>query len=146
MVIMNRYTSRVKAAQSLYQIELGKMDVIDAYQYAEGLNQGEILIQNYPIDEFAMMLIQGVLGHIEAIDQAISTCLVKWTLSRMSYMDRAIIRIATYEMMFTNTPTNIIINEAVEISKAYTDLDDGASSKFNNKLLDNIAKHLASNE
>ena len=61
-------------------------------------------------------------------------------------MDRAIIRIATYEMMFTNTPTNIIINEAVEISKAYTDLDDGASSKFNNKLLDSIAKHLASNE
>ena len=143
---MNRYVSRVKAAQSLYQIELAKSETIDAYQYAEGLNQGEILISNYPLDEFSIEIIEGVLANIEEIDRVISSCLVKWSLSRMSYMDRAIVRIATYEMMKTNTPTSVIINEAVEISKAYTDLDDGASSKFNNKLLDNISKFLADHE
>jgi N utilization substance protein B len=143
MISMTRYESRVKAAQTLYQMDLIKADSDLAYQYAEALNQGEILIQNYPVDEFAKALIDGVIEHLEAIDEVISSSLVKWTLSRMSYLDRAIVRIATYEMMFTNIPTTIIINEAVEISKAYTDLEDGASSKFNNKLLDTISKSLA---
>jgi len=142
---MTRYESRVKAAQTLYQIDIAKADALSAFQYAEWLNNQE----DEKMDErdlFAWQLIDGVVSHLDEIDAVITANLVHWTLSRMSYMDRAIIRLAVYEMMHTNVPTQVIINEAIEITKAYTDLDDGASSKFNNKLLDTIAKVLSIDE
>ena len=74
------------------------------------------------------------------IDKVISDNLDKYTIDRLNYVDRAIIRLATYEMMYTDLAKTIIINEAIEITKEYTNLDDGMQAKFNNKLLDKIAQ------
>ena len=63
-------------------------------------------------------------------------------IERLSYVDRAIIRLAVYELLETKTPASIIINEAIEITKEYSNLDDEAQSKFTNRLLDEIKDSL----
>ncbi|MFA6683344.1 MAG: transcription antitermination factor NusB, partial [Acholeplasmataceae bacterium] len=75
------------------------------------------------------------------IDELIISSLENYALNRLSFVDRAIVRLATYEMKFTETPKGVIINEAIEITKKYADIDD-KQYKFTNKLLDNIKKGL----
>jgi transcription antitermination protein NusB len=81
-----------------------------------------------------------ILAHQSAIDDLIHAHLTGWTLSRLNAVDRAILRLSVYELMHTEIPTPIIIDEAVELSKEYSEIDDTLSSKFNNKLLDTIHK------
>lgn len=87
------------------------------------------------------LLFNKVLENLEHIDEVIDNVIEGYTLSRLSYLDRAIIRLATYEMIYTNTPKEIIINEAIEITKEYSDIDD-KQRKFNNRLLENIKESL----
>ncbi len=93
-------------------------------------------------DEEELTRFNEVVEHLDEIDDIISSNLFNYTLNRLSYVDRAIIRYATFELLHTETPTQIIVNEAIEITKAYANLDDGKQHKFNNKLLDNIAKSI----
>ncbi|MDL2292727.1 transcription antitermination factor NusB [Acholeplasma sp. OttesenSCG-928-E16] len=85
-------------------------------------------------------LFQNVIKDLEKIDKSINENLYNYSFSRLSYVDKSILRIATYELLFTDTPTSVIINEAVEITKKFSDLDDQKQHKFNNSLLDSIAK------
>jgi N utilization substance protein B len=85
-------------------------------------------------------LITDLLEKLPIIDEMISSNLTNYTINRLSYYDRAIIRHSIYEVKYLNTPKAIIINEAIEITKIYTDLDDEKQHKFTNKLLDNILK------
>ena len=72
----------------------------------------------------------------------ITSSLTNYTLERLAYMDRAIIRLATYEMAFTDTPKPVVINEAIQLTKSFCNLEDEKQSAFSNRLLDNIAKRL----
>jgi len=72
------------------------------------------------------------------IDGIISDNLTNWSITRLNYVDLAIIRFAVYEMKFLNLASEIAINEALEITKKYSNLDDDLARKFNNRLLDNI--------
>ena len=85
-------------------------------------------------------MIKGVLENLESIDNIISNSLVKYTIDRLSYVDRAIIRLATYEMKFLNLAKEVAIDEALLITREYSSLENDAQVKFNNKLLDNISK------
>ena len=60
----------------------------------------------------------------------------------MNIVDKNLIRIGVYELKYIKTPEPIIINEIVEISKEYSEVDNYESAKFNNSLLDSIAKGL----
>lgn len=82
-----------------------------------------------------------ILSKLEEIDQVISNNLTNYSLNRLAFLDRAIIRLATYEMMFTVVPKEIIINEALELTKEYSDIND-KQRRFTNKLLDTIKKSL----
>ena len=77
-----------------------------------------------------------------ALDKVISNCLENYTIDRLNYVDLAIIRYATYEMKYTKTPYEVVINEAVELTKKYTNLEDGKAKNFNNRLLDSIKTYL----
>ena len=67
-----------------------------------------------------------------------------WSFSRLNKVDKAILRLATYEMKFCQeTPHKIIIDEAVELTKEFSDTGDGKARSFNNKVLDQISKHFA---
>lgn len=76
------------------------------------------------------------------IDQVIKNNLTNYTIERLSFVDRAIIRLAVYEMLFTELPKPVIINEAIILTKTYSNLDDEKQSAFTNRLLDNIKKNL----
>ena len=93
-------------------------------------------------EEEALKIALGVLENLNQIDQIINDSLYNYELSRLPYLDKAIIRLATYEMAYLKIAKEIVINEAVEISKLYTDLDDAKQHKFNNSVLDNIAKKI----
>ncbi|MGE4320013.1 MAG: transcription antitermination factor NusB [Acholeplasmataceae bacterium] len=92
------------------------------------------------LEEDQLKIFSDVLKNIDQINDMIESQLFNYTLNRLSFVDRAIIRFATYEFMFTETPVQVVIDEAIEITKEYTNLDDEKQHKFTNKLLDNIAK------
>ncbi len=86
--------------------------------------------------------LQGVLKHRMRIDELITAHLQRWSLKRLSYVDRAILRLATYEMYETETPGEIVINEALNLTRTFTDEGDDKAVAFNNSVLDKIKKTL----
>ena len=78
----------------------------------------------------------------QSINDVIESSLQNYTLNRLSMVDRAILRLATYEMKYEKLPKEIAINEALELTKMFTNLDDHKQVKFNNKVLDTIASKL----
>ncbi|MFH1652692.1 MAG: transcription antitermination factor NusB [Pseudomonadota bacterium] len=90
--------------------------------------------------EFSRQLVEGVLSNQEKIDEMIASHSTNWKLGRMAYVDRNIMRLAIYELLFCeDIPARVTINEAVDIAKNYGDSQSGS---FVNGILDNIAKEL----
>ena len=83
-----------------------------------------------------------VLAELDNLDQIISNQLKNWTIDRLNYVDLAIVRYAVYEMKYMETPPEIAINEALELTKKYSNLDDDNAKSFNNRLLQNIKDNL----
>jgi N utilization substance protein B len=70
--------------------------------------------------EFAEILLLGVVAHLEEIDDALAEASRDWDLGRMPAMDRNVLRVAAYEVLFSKgTPEAAAINEAVDLAKAY---------------------------
>ena len=93
-------------------------------------------------EEYASVLDEGVLAKQLAIDDAIQDASDNWVISRMPSTDRAIIRIAVYELMFCdNVPNSASINEAIEMAREFGAEDD--SYKFVNGVLGKIDQQLA---
>lgn len=122
----------------LYQIFLYKKNKID--YTTNGVI--EEYMDNIPLEEhkiintdFLKELVEGVLNNINDIDNNISKYLENWTIDRLGLTDQAIIRISVYELLYTNTPNLVCINEAIELSKKYS---DEKVSKMINGVLDKI--------
>ena len=77
----------------------------------------------------------GVITYQNEIDKLINKYLNNWTIDRLGYTDQAILRLATYELMYTDTPSVVAINEAILLSKQYSDDD---VRKMINATLDKI--------
>ena len=88
---------------------------------------------------FCEDLVAGTEKHLPEIDKMVSAYAKNWTVARMSAVDRAILRMATYEMVFSpeRTPVPAVIDEAIELAKKYSTEN---SSKFINGLLDQLKK------
>lgn len=138
---MKRHNARIIAVMTLYNMDvsLNSIDKLeDTFNSIVEIEKQE----EYPVEidfEYAYKLAKGVMDNITVIDKNISDALVGYTIDRLSYVDRAIIRECVYEMLYEKLAKNIAINEAIEITKDYSSLDD-AQVKFNNAVLDNIAK------
>ena len=134
----NRTITRENAMRVLYQIFLYKKNKIDyttngvIEEYMDNISLEERKIIN---TEFLKELVEGVLNNIEDIDNNISKYLENWTIDRLGLTDQAIIRISVYELLYTNTPNLVCINEAIELSKKYS---DEKVSKMINGVLDKI--------
>jgi N utilization substance protein B len=90
--------------------------------------------------EYAQELLKGILEEIDAIDTAINEKAQKWDLNRMALVDRNILRVATYEMLFVpDVPPIVSINEAVEIARDYSGEKAG---NFINGVLNGIKDSL----
>ena len=86
--------------------------------------------------EFALSLFNGVIDNLKEIDDELKIHLESWDLERVGYIERAILRLGVYELMFTDLDKAIAINEAIELSKK---LGTDQSPKFVNGVLDAIA-------
>ena len=136
---MKRSISRVKALFMLYQYDLCDKNVnIDSFD--ELLSESSEN-NNYDKD-FVLKLYNGVIDNINTIDKVIAINLDNYPLDRLSYIDRNILRIGTFELLYTDTPKAIIINEMIELSKSYSETDDYKTSKFNNSVMDKIANFI----
>ena len=150
---MNRHVCRVCAMKILFSLDLNssydeledlskKIEFVMDPDYSSDLVDNEVeafILENNP---FVQELVLGVKHNLDKIDQVIVQSLKNWTINRLSYVDRAIIRLAVYELLETNTPANIVIDEAIEITKEYSNLEDDSQSKFTNRLLDDIKEKL----
>ncbi len=134
----NRTITRENAMTILYQIFLYKKNKINynveevIEEYMNDLDLEERKKINI---EFLKELINGVLNNIENIDKNILKYLENWTIERLGLTDQAIIRISVYELLYTDTPNLVCINEAIELSKKYS---DDKVSKMINGVLDKI--------
>ena len=72
-------------------------------------------------NEFVKDTVYGVITYQNEIDKLINKYLNNWTIDRLGYTDQAILRLATYELMYTDTPSVVAINEAILLSKQYSD-------------------------
>lgn len=128
---MTRREARIMAMQILYTSDFNKISVEEALKFYD----------ETPVESSALEFVNGVIGHLSEIDKIISLSLVNYTIDRLNLVDKAIIRLATYEMM-TGTDKRIAMNEALEITKAYSDQGDHKAAGFNNRLLERIYKNL----
>lgn len=91
-------------------------------------------------EEFAAELFAGVSACLAEVDAQISKTADNWDLSRMAYVDRALLRLGTYELMYRHDiPPKVAISEAIELSKKYS---TEKSSSFVNGILDRIFQSL----
>jgi N utilization substance protein B len=126
-----RRKSREFALQVLYQLDITKQDVIKTLAQFQDHFSG-----NKERDDFMEHLILGVLEHCQEIDRLIEKYSENWRLDRMNIIDRAILRIATFELLFCEEiPPKATLNEAIELGKRFGSEDSGS---FINGILDRI--------
>ena len=92
-----------------------------------------------PFDGEVIHVVQGIVDERIDLDKKIEPLLSNWKLDRLEWSTRLILRLALWEMLHTKTASTIIINEAIELSKSFSERD---SYKFVNGLLDQAAKQL----
>ena len=86
-------------------------------------------------NEFINESIAGILEHKDKINSLANKYLKDWTMDRLNKVDQAILALGIYELMYTETPSIVAINEAIELSKKYS---DDAVTKMINGILDKI--------
>ncbi|MDW3954045.1 transcription antitermination factor NusB [Staphylococcus saprophyticus] len=127
---MSRKESRTQAFQTLFQLEMKNSDLTieEAISFIKDDNPDLEF-------EFISWLVTGVKDHEVVLDENIQPHLKDWTLARLLKSDRIILRMSTFEMLHSSTPQKVIINEAVELAKQFSDDDH---YKFINGVLSNI--------
>ena len=122
----NRHDARERAFHLLYETEMKGDAIADVLA---SLSVGP--------DEFAAQLVVGVGENQDDLDAVIASHARNWDVDRMPALDRAILRLATYELMHRpDVPTAVVISEAVELAKSYS-TDD--SSRYVNGVLSAVA-------
>ncbi len=126
-----RRKSRELTLQALYQAEIGAMEPLEHFA---------LLCDNFKVDQkvipLAQALLTGIADHAGEIDALITQHAKNWRVGRMSIIDRSLIRLGVYEVLFRDdVPPTVAINEAIEIAKRFS-TDDAPS--FINGILDAI--------
>lgn len=125
--MMNRRTAREKAMQILFQFNMNDISPDDAI---------DLFLEEKPSDAYLTAIVRGVNEHTTSIDDMIEQHLENWTLDRIASVEKTVLRIAVYEMMFEeDIPLGVSINEAVELAKKF---GDDKSGPFVNGVLSKI--------
>lgn len=127
-----RHQARMAVVSLLYAYDLGNQTIAD---FSDEILE-EKKIRNKQRD-FALDLFKGVTEHLGEIDEAIVKHLKDWDFDRLGSIERATLRLGAYEIMFGELDSAVIINEAIEVTKAF---GSEQSPKFINGVLDAIAK------
>ena len=134
---LTRSQLREKIMTILYQINVYSANKIE-YQV------DDIIKEVNPIDnEFVKDVVYGVVTKKEELDELANKYLNKWTIDRLGNTDQSIIRLAIYELLYTDTPGVVVINEALELAKSFS--DDDVKNMING-ILDKIYKDKVDHE
>ncbi len=125
---MKRRTAREKALQALFQIDISEADPKEAILHVLEEERG---------DDYLSTLVSGVVEHKSELDEMIKEHLEKWTIERIAPVDRNLLRLAVYELVYMKeeVPANVVIDEAIEIAKVF---GDEHASRFINGVLSKI--------
>ncbi|MCD6305150.1 MAG: transcription antitermination factor NusB [Deltaproteobacteria bacterium] len=134
-----RRRARELAIKVLFHLEFSPDDPSEAF---------DLVCENFeapePIREFSKNLVLGVCGEKTSLDKVISQSSRNWRIDRMARLDRSILRLAVFEMMFMpDIPPRVSLDEAVEIGKIYGSEDSG---RYINGVLDNIYNTIIKNK
>ena len=125
----NRAGLREKSMTILYQIEVYSKNKIE-------FDVEEVIKSVVDIDnEFVKEIVYGVLTYKNEIDKLVNKYLSDWTIDRLGNTDISIMRIGVFELLYTDTPSIVAINEAIELAKKYS---DDSVRKMINGVLDKI--------
>ena len=133
-LFFGRTRARSQALQLLFQAEATERSVQEVLDGAYALSDDE------PLDDFGRLLALGADEHRQEADSIIGRSSTNWTVERMPSVDRNLLRLAVYEMLYVDeVATAVTIDESVELAKAYgTD----ESSRFVNGLLGRVAQEI----
>lgn len=124
--------SREWAVQFLYQCEIEKLFFFSA-------NHCDRFVVDFGIDReniaYFKKLALGIFENLSTLNEKIEAVSENWTLGRMPVIDRCVLRLAAYELLYTDTPKKVAINEAIELAKKYSTENSGA---FVNGILDRL--------
>lgn len=134
----NRTLGRQVAANLLYQLDLREVQDLDPRELDRLLEE---LCESQEARAFARELVLGTWEHRRIIDERIEQVCHNWKLDRMAAVDRNVIRLAAYEILFRDDiPVLVSINEAIELAKNYSTRRSGP---FVNGVLDSLRKRFA---
>ncbi|MEC0371988.1 transcription antitermination factor NusB [Paenibacillus chibensis] len=142
---MKRRLAREIVVQSLYQMEMNEVGSEDAVNMlldeASEENDTERVITNeIELKTYVLELVNGVWSHKQGIDGLLENYLKGWQISRLSRVDRQILRLAAYELLYSSdVPAKVAVNEAIELSKHFGTDESG---KFVNGVLGNMIREL----
>ncbi len=133
--IASRRTSRELALRALFQIDVAHISpeaAVEAVSDAERYSDDTLA--------FARDLVLGAAGHAARINSVIEKYARGWSLERMANVDRNILRLAMYELLFLpDIPPSVSVDEAVELAKRYSTAESG---RFVNGVLGNVIRNL----
>ena len=128
-----RHVARIVVLQTLYATEHAEQKLEDAF---EALANKEGLKEKHR--DFALELLNKVIEKTEWADGHISSLAKNWTIERIAFIDKVIMRMAMTEIsVFVDVPVKVVLNEAIELAKDFSTLK---SSKFINGILDSFIK------
>ena len=131
VIMKTRSELREKIMIILYQIDINRKQNID-------YSVEEIIRENLDIDnEFVRDIVYGVITYEDEIISIANKYMKNWDISRIDKTGAAILKMAIYELKYTDTPQIVVINEAVELAKKYS---DDAVRKIINAVLDKMIK------
>ena len=134
---MKRQKSREKAMELLFSMELSKNSYEETIETFE--EDYEMDLKTIDVD-YIKTVVRTVTFEMKKIDEVIEKALVNWKLDRISKVNLTILRLAVGEMMFIDdVPGRVAINEAVELTKKYS---DDKSCSFVNGVLDKVLKEV----
>lgn len=137
---MARHRARQQALQLLFQWDLRRLPLDEILRgYYNSLLISEDTVGKPRPDPFAETLLRGVIDELGGIDERIGRNAVHWRIERMPGVDRNILRIAVYEMMRTDTPPAVVIDEALELARKFSTEE---SVHFINGVLDAVRREL----
>ena len=129
-----RTKAREYVLQMLYQVDITQGNWQEILENFSASTDREDL--SGELKDFSAELLSGVVGHLVEIDKKISKYAANCQLERMAFVDRNIMRLGCFELLFReDIPPKVAINEAVELAKKYSGLESG---KFVNAILDQI--------
>jgi N utilization substance protein B len=128
--MLRRTRAREVALQILFEDDVNPRDSV-----RELVDFVAARLKSPELEQFALSLIQGVRRNQQELDDLLGKTADNWSLGRMAATDRNVLRLGAFEILFTETPRRVAINEAVELAKRF---GTKQSAQFVNGILDRL--------